>query len=202
MIAWLQGRLIDKQQPGKIVLDVQGVGYDVETSLNTFFKIESIQGDISLHIQTIVREDAFLLYGFIDQAERALFRALIKVNGVGPKVAMAILSSVSPEEFIQSIHQQNTQLLTRLPGIGKKTAERLLVEMKDSVQHLSSSAPEPSRMPSATMSQQEEAISALQSLGYKPQEAALIIRKIDDGQQSSEQLIRLALKSLSVRSGS
>ena len=202
MIAWLQGRLIDKQQPGKIVLDVQGVGYDVETSLNTFFKIESIQGDISLHIQTIVREDAFLLYGFIDQAERALFRALIKVNGVGPKVAMAILSSVSPEEFIQSIHQQNTQLLTRLPGIGKKTAERLLVEMKDSVQHLSYSAPEPSRMPSATMSQQEEAISALQSLGYKPQEAALIIRKIDDGQQSSEQLIRLALKSLSVRSGS
>ncbi|PJD93919.1 MAG: Holliday junction branch migration protein RuvA [Legionella sp.] len=196
MIGWLSGHILDKQQPGKIVLDVNGVGYDLETSLTTFFQIESIKTAVGLHVHTVVREDALLLYGFADQEERTLFRALIKVNGVGPKLAIAILSSISPEDFIQCIHQQNTALLTKLPGIGKKTAERLVVEMKDSIQQFSrhmSSHPHPV----ARMSQQDEAISALEALGYKHQEATALVHKIDDGQKSSEQLIRLALQSLS-----
>ncbi len=120
MIGWLSGQVVDKHQPGKLVVDVNGVGYDVETSLQTFFQLESQRGSINLHIHTIVREDALLLFGFLDKEERALFRALIKVNGVGPKLAMAILSSITPAEFIQCITQQNTLFLTKLPGIGKK----------------------------------------------------------------------------------
>jgi len=201
MIGWLNGRIIDKQHPGKIVLDVNGVGYDVETSLVTFFKIELNEGLIPLHIHTIVREDAFLLYGFSEREERALFRALIKVNGIGPKVAIAILSSISPDEFIQCIHQQNTLMLTKLPGIGKKTAERLVVEMKDSIQQLAYSDVTQFPVIQTNRSHQEEAISALEALGYKHQEASALIRKIDDGQQSCEQLIRLALQSLSIRQG-
>lgn len=200
MIGWLKGVIVDKQQPGKIVLDVNGVGYDLETSLSTFFKIELLEGPVALHVHTVVREDALLLYGFAEKNERSLFRALIKVNGVGPKVAIAILSSISPEEFIQCIHQQNTSVLVRLPGIGKKTAERLVVEMKDSIQHMSySTTTQSAAMPQA--SNQDEAISALEALGYKPQEASALIRKIDDGQHSCEQLIRLALQSLSIRQG-
>ena len=193
MIGWLCGNIVDKQHPGKIVLNVNGVGYDLETSLTTFFQIESYTDTVSLHVHTVVREDALLLYGFAHLDERALFRALIKVNGVGPKVAIAILSSISPDDFIQCILQQNTTMLTKLPGIGKKTAERLVVEMKDSVQQFSPTLQStPQILPS--MSQQEEAISALEALGYKPQEAVTLIRKIDDGQKSSEQLIRLALQ--------
>ena len=201
MIGWLNGRIIDKLQPGKIVLDVNGVGYDVETSLATFFKIELSEGLIALHIHTVVREDAFLLYGFADREERALFRALIKVNGIGPKVAIAILSSVSPDEFIQCIHQQNTHVLTKLPGIGKKTAERLVVEMKDSIKQLAYSDVAQRASTTTHRSDQDEAISALEALGYTHQEARVLIRKIDDGQQSCEQLIRLALQSLSLRQG-
>lgn len=196
MIGWLSGYIIDKQHPGKIVLNVNGVGYDLETSLTTFFELETQTDKVSLHVHTVVREDALLLYGFAHQEERALFRALIKVNGVGPKMAIAILSSITPDEFVQCIQQQNTAMLTRLPGIGKKTAERLVVEMKDSMQQLTSDIAS-HVYASPTMSQQEEAISALSSLGYKPQEAATWVRKLDDGQKTSEQLIRLALQSLS-----
>lgn len=107
MIGWLDGQIIDKHQPGKLVLNVQGVGYDVETSLNTFFQLDNHSGSVGLHIHTIVREDALLLYGFLERQERELFRALIKVNGIGPKLAMSILSSITPNEFIQCIQQEN-----------------------------------------------------------------------------------------------
>ncbi len=196
MIGWLNGRVVDKLNPGKLVLDVNGVGYDVETSLPTFFQVESEFGLIGLHIHTIVREDALLLYGFLDQQERALFRALIKVNGVGPKMAIAILSSISPEEFIQCIYQKNTELLTKLPGIGKKTAERLVVEMKDGLLQLPASKSQQASFPTGMLHQQDEAIKALESLGYKPQEAAKAIHKIDDGSKTCEQLIRQALQVL------
>ncbi len=200
MIGWLSGYIIDKQQPGKIVLNVNGVGYDLETSLTTFFQIESKSEQVSLHVHTVVREDAFLLYGFGNQEERSLFRALIKVNGVGPKMAIAILSSIAPDDFVQCIQQQNTALLTKLPGIGKKTAERLVVEMKDSMRSFSPSLRADALSP-PRMSQHEEAISALEALGYRHQEAATLIRKFDDGQQSCEQLIRLALQSLASKQG-
>lgn len=200
MIGWLNGNVVDKHQPGRLVLDVNGVGYDVETSLNTFFQLESHNKPVGLHIHTVVREDALLLYGFLDKQERALFRALIKVNGVGPKLAMAILSSISPEEFIQCIHQENAALLTKLPGIGKKTAERLVVEMRDSIKQFGEPVAESLHKQSPLIrNSQDEAISALEALGYKPQEALKVVNKIDDGIKSCEQLIREALQHLSSR---
>lgn len=199
MIGWLAGSIIDKSSPGKLVLDVNGVGYDVETSLQSFLQLEHQKDRISLHIHTVVREDALLLYGFLDKQERSLFRALIKVNGVGPKVAMGILSSITPAEFVQSIREKNALVLTRLPGIGKKTAERLLIEMKDNIDQLvideSIIAPQVGH----GIKEQQEAISALEALGYKPQEAMKVVKKIDDGHKSCEQLIRQALQLLAQR---
>lgn len=198
MIGWLNGQIVDKHQPGKLVLDVNGVGYDVETSLNTFFQLGQTDKNVGLHIHTVVREDALLLYGFLDKDERALFRALIKVNGIGPKSAIAILSSISPAEFIQCIQQENAALLTKLPGIGKKTAERLVVEMRDSLKQLSGSQEINVNLP-ASMRSQDEAISALEALGYKQQEAHKVVSKIDDGVKTCEQLIREALQILAAR---
>jgi len=198
MIGWLNGQIVDKHQPGKLVLDVNGVGYDVETSLNTFFQLEQTNKNVGLHIHTVVREDALLLYGFLDKEERSLFRALIKVNGIGPKSAIAILSSISPAEFIQCIQQENAALLTKLPGIGKKTAERLVVEMRDSMKQFAESN-NISMHSSVAMRSQDEAISALEALGYKPQEANKVVGKIDDGLKTCEQLIREALQILSSR---
>ena len=199
MIGWLNGQIVDKHQPGKIVLDVNGVGYDVETSLNTFFQLEGSSSVVGLHIHTVVREDALLLYGFLDKQERSLFRALIKVNGVGPKLAMAVLSSISPNEFIQCIHQENAALLTKLPGIGKKTAERLVVEMRDSIKQFGEVQSDSMHQLKNKMSSQDEAISALEALGYKPQEALKVVSKIDDGTKTCEQLIRESLQILSLR---
>jgi len=199
MIGWLNGQVVDKHHPGKLVLDVNGVGYDVETSLNTFFQLESQNQTIGLHIHTVVREDALLLYGFLDKQERSLFRALIKVNGVGPKLAMAVLSSISPSEFIQCIHQENASLLTKLPGIGKKTAERLVVEMRDSVKQLGEISTDSLALANSPKRSQNEAVSALEALGYKPQEALKVINKIDDGEKTCEQLIREGLQVLSSR---
>ena len=198
MIGWLNGRVIEREAPGKLVINIQGVGYEVETSLPTFFKVEAQEEDIELHIHTIVREDAILLYGFSDKEERALFRALIKVNGVGPKLAIAILSSISPEEFIQSIQEQNTALLTRLPGIGKKTAERLIVEMKDRLQQVLPDGRSAYKQVTANYSgAQREAIQALEALGYKQNEATKAIKQIGNDHQNCEQLIREALRLLS-----
>lgn len=199
MIGWLSGQIVDKYHPGKLVLDVNGVGYDVETSLNTFFQIEEQNKPLGLHIHTVVREDALLLYGFLDKQERSLFRALIKVNGVGPKLAMAILSSISPNEFIQCIAQENAALLTKLPGIGKKTAERLVIEMRDTIKQLDGGSVNASLKQTNDLRNPDEAVSALEALGYKPQEALKTVNKIDDGIKSCEQLIREALQILSSR---
>lgn len=202
MIGWLSGRIIDKLQPGHLVLDVQGVGYDVETSLQTFFQVESqTEHSVSLHIHTLVREDALILYGFFEKSERSLFRALIKVNGVGPKVAMGILSSITPDDFIQSVQLQDINRLTKVPGVGKKTAERLLIEMKDSLKNLV--ALDDRVMPTTSAKSLlrrdvDEAVSALESLGYKHHEALNSVKRVDDQKMSCEELIRQALKSLYV----
>lgn len=197
MIGWLKGMVIDNHIPGKLVLDVNGVGYDVETSLQTFFNIDTQQPSLGLHIHTVVREDALLLYGFADKLERSLFRELIKVNGIGPKAAMNILSSISVHEFIHCIEQQNALQLTRLPGIGKKTADRLVVEMRDSIKNLPfTTVSDLGVQPVLVGSVQDEAASALEALGYKQQEALKVIRKIDDGNKTCEQLIRQALQAL------
>ena len=196
MIGHLSGKIINKKQPGKLLIDVNGVGYNVETSLNTFLQLENNFDRINLHIHMIVREDAMILFGFLEEFERSMFRALIKINGIGPKVAMAILSNISPHELIECILQNNLSRLTKLPGIGKKTAERLLIEMKDKLNNL----PIPNinvNIKNAPRASITEAISALEALGYKTQSAENIIKKIDDGNMSCEQLIRLALKQLS-----
>ncbi|WP_454783096.1 Holliday junction branch migration protein RuvA [Legionella sp. WA2022007384] len=199
MIGWLDGQIIDKHQPGKLVLNVHGVGYDVETSLNTFFQLDSLNGSVGLHIHTVVREDALLLYGFLERQERELFRALIKVNGIGPKLAMSILSSITPNEFIQCIQQENASILMKLPGIGKKTAERLVVEMRDSMKQFSMSASASLNKSLPIMSGQDEAVCALEALGYRPQEALKAVNKVNDNSKSCEQLIRDALQVLAAR---
>jgi holliday junction DNA helicase RuvA len=197
MIGWLKGRIVDKREPGKLVLDVQGVGYDVETSLPSFFQVEMLEEPIELHIHTLVREDAIILYGFTALEERRLFRALIRVNGVGAKLAIAILSSMRPDEFVRCIRQENATLLTKLPGIGKKTAERLVVEMKDRLGDINFTDNTPHA--NAQIGHTDEAIKALEALGYKPQEAHKVISALDDGEKTCEQLIREALQGLAMR---
>lgn len=198
MIGWLRGHILDKSQPGKLVLDVNGVGYDIETSLQTFFQVESEKGPLGLHIHTLVREDALILFGFLDKQERTLFRMLIKVNGVGPKMAIAILSSINPFEFIQCIKQSNALLLTKLPGIGKKTAERLIIEMKDSIGQCTGFESNMSFQNIMPPTIEEEAICALEALGYKKNEAAAVVKKVE-GASTCEQIIRQALQHLSIR---
>jgi Holliday junction DNA helicase RuvA len=194
MIGWIKGQIVDRPEIRKLVVETQGVGYDVETSLTTFFQLESNPDVITLHIHTIVREDAFLLYGFLDKQERALFRLLIKVNGIGPKLAMGILSSISPSDFYACVQADAADRLIRIPGVGKKTAERILVELKDKIKEFIN-------VPSSTLTThstaQSEATSALEALGYKTQEAIKMIKAVDSGQLSCEQLIREALRRVS-----
>lgn len=190
MISFLRGKIIDKSEPGKFVIDVNGVGYEVDTSLTTFFLLENYPDDVSLYIHMVVREDALLLYGFKDQMERALFRGLIKVNGIGPKLAITILSSMQPEEFNKAIEKQDDGALAKIPGIGKKTAQRLVIEMKGSISKLSEGV---FITLQDTNSTEYEAVQALIALGYKQNEAINAVKKVFNVQKSSEQLIKEAL---------
>lgn len=202
MIGWLQGKIIDKTESGHLVLNVQGVGYDIDISLQTYVQLNLQSNEtVSLYIHTVVREDAIILFGFWDKMERTLFRTLIKVNGIGPRVAMAILSSAPPAEIIQMIQMQDMARLTQVPGIGKKTAERLLVELKDVLKffkdsEITLSLPGTADLVDSRSHALQEAVSALEALGYKPQEAYQTVHKIDDQQMSCEELIRQALKQL------
>lgn len=203
MISFLSGTLVEKAAP-LLVLDVNGVGYEVQASLNTFSALPKIGGDIRLLTHFVVREDAQLLYGFADAAERQLFRTLIKVNGVGPKLALAILSGMDAAMFSRCILAADVASLTRLPGVGKKTAERLIVEMKDRLREWhEESASGTSQMDvggELRVSQPlmlAEAENALVSLGYKPVEASKALAKLDFALiESSEDAIRAALKTM------
>ncbi|MCC5791029.1 MAG: Holliday junction branch migration protein RuvA [Legionellaceae bacterium] len=199
MIGRLQGIIVDKIQPGKLVIDVNGVGYDVETTLPTFFTLESQSGLVVLLIHTVVREDAFLLYGFHDAKERACFRALIKINGVGPKLAIAILSSMSPPELMQAIMQADLPRLNTIPGVGKKTAERLLIELKGLPEQVGIQLGDVALPIGSSAVQAEEASAALLALGYKLPAVEKAMKVVNDGQKSCEQLIRESLKWLSVK---
>lgn len=197
MIGWLSGEIQARQRPGQFIIAVHGVGYEVETSLPTYTQLECHSGPVSFHIHTIVREDAFLLYGFLDHQEQSLFRALIKINGVGPKLAMTILSSITPQEFIHAVMHQDKNRLAKVPGIGKKTAERLVLEMKDSLKQFegtigSVAQIEMPKLGSVTI--REEATQALESLGYKSQDVWKLMTQLDDGNKSCEQLVREGLQ--------
>ena len=194
MIAWLEGILLEKQSPS-LVMNVGGVGYELEVPTPTFAELPAINETISLYIHMVVREDAQLLFAFTTAQQRDLFRSLIKVNGVGPKVGLAVLSTMSIQELLQSMVDEDYTPLTKVPGIGKKTAQRLLVEMKDRLPKDFANVTLDART-SAGSSDRRDAISALVSLGYKDRDASRIIRALPE-ELSSEELIRQALRHLS-----
>ncbi len=198
MIGFLRGKLIHKAPP-LLLLDVQGVGYEVEAPMTTFYNLPATGTEILLHTHLVVREDAHILFGFSTEADRTMFRTLIKVNGVGPKLALTILSGQTAEEFHRCIYNNDTQALVRLPGVGKKTAERLVIEMRDRLPDLGDGG-DSALQPVVTMQNlgaanpKQEAISALCSLGYKSADAAKMVQTIPAEGLSCEEIIRLALQ--------
>ncbi len=193
MIGFLRGILLEKRPPG-LVLDVNGVGYEIQAPMSTFYHLPEINQIVTLLTHLTIREDAHLLFGFYHRQERDLFRALIKVNGVGPKLALAILSGITAAEFVQCVQNHDISRLVLIPGIGKKTAERLIIETRDALGPCSLQTP---AMAPISEEQQyiDDAISALVALGYKPQEAQKAIQLVAKNGHGSEELIRLALQS-------
>jgi len=189
MIGFLRGVILRKQPP-HLLIDVHGVGYEVEAPMSTFYNLTEAGGEITLFTHLVVREDAQVLFAFGTEAERRFFRSLIRVNGVGPKLALTILSGISVDGFVRCVRENDTAALTRLPGIGKKTAERLVVEMRDRLDE----AGAPATLTGAAAHPRDEALSALVSLGYKPQEASHMLQAIKETGLSSEELIRRALQ--------
>lgn len=196
MIGRIRG-IIAVKQPPYMLLDVNGVGYEIEAPMTTFYALPEVGTEIQIYTHLIVREDAHLLYGFGSENERRLFRTLIKVNGVGAKMALTILSGMESNDFALCIQQGDTDRLTKLPGVGKKTAERLVVEMRDRLEDWNAlpAAGDPVMMAQSKKEEPtEEAISALIALGYRPQEASRFVHGVATGEMSSEQIIRAALK--------
>ena len=193
MIGRLRGQ-IAQISPQQLLIDVGGVGYEVEISLNTFAALADVKSEAVVFTHLVVREDAQLLFGFSSADERELFRTLIKVNGVGPKMALAILSGLDAASFAACILDGDVKTLTGLPGVGKKTAERLIIEMRDKVTTLAGEhRPE---IDAVTANIADDAEAALIGLGYRPQEAALALSKLEDPGQDLEALIKQALKIL------
>lgn len=198
MINRLRGILIEKQPPILLVEVADAFTYEVQTSMHTFYQLPECGEKVFLYTQFIVREDGHFLFGFSTLDERALFNQLLKVNGVGPKVALGLLSKIEVSEFIRCVEQQNIHALQAVPGIGKKTAERLMIEMRDRLKNLSHNQSKlsiESTIPSLHHNQQD-AIAALVALGYKNQEASCAVLQIKDHSLSLEAIIRQALTSV------
>jgi Holliday junction DNA helicase RuvA len=193
VISRLQGQLIEKQPP-VLVVDIQGVGYEVEAPMSTFYKV-TLGGPVTLFVHQVVREDAHLLYGFATREERDMFRMLLKVNGVGPKMALAILSGMEADAFAACVRQNDVATLTRIPGVGKKTAERLVMELRDRVGDGSSGLPTFGGV-ELPATPERDAITALIALGYKAAEAERAVGRIKLDNASAEDLIRQALKGM------
>lgn len=198
MIGQLRGKLLEKQPP-TLMIDVNGVGYLLQAPLSTFFVLPQLGAEITLRTHFIVREDAHLLFGFATKEECSLFQEIIKVNGIGPKVALAILSGLSPQEFIDVIVYEDISRLKTIPGIGTKTAERLLIELKDRLPKLGADFKVKMRFPEnigGGFEPLEEAIAALVALGYKPIEATKAVKKVQNTSQNCEFIIKEALQGL------
>jgi Holliday junction DNA helicase RuvA len=194
MIGSVRGRIASKTPP-QLMVDVGGLGYELEAPMSTFFHLPAVGEEVSLLTHLVVREDAHILYAFATEAERRLFRSLIKVSGVGPKIALALLSGISVEAFSRCVVNEDITALTKVPGIGRKTAERLIIEMRDRLK-----APETSTgaLPVATAASPEsEAYDALIALGYRPAEATRLLKAAGPGTHSTEELIRRALQGAS-----
>lgn len=193
MIGQLRGILAAKKPP-YLIVDVHGVGYELQASMTTIYTLPMVGSEVFLYTHFVVREDAQLLYAFADETERLVFKQLIKVSGVGPKLALTILSGMNVANFVQCIETGDSSRLVKLPGVGKKTAERLIVEMKDKFdQQLGSNLHNFSEI---ALDGSHDAISALVALGYKQQDAQSTIRKIYVENADSQTLIRLALQSM------
>ena len=195
MIAWLKGELLEKQAPG-LVLNVNGVGYELEAPMSTFYDLPEVGAQATVFVHMVVREDAQLLFGFISKQQREMFRSLIRVNGVGPKVALAVLSTLSAQELLQCMANEDVTQLCRVPGIGKKTAQRLVVEMKDRLEKEFGDVALEVSAGESSSNNSRDAIDALVALGYKNAEASRVVKSLDSS-ISSEELIRQALRVLS-----
>ncbi|MEQ8233580.1 MAG: Holliday junction branch migration protein RuvA [Gammaproteobacteria bacterium] len=199
MIGRISGILLEKKPP-LLVVDCNGVGYEIEAPMTTIWALPEPNERVALYTHLAVRDDAHLLYGFASEGERALFRALLKVNGVGTKMALVILSGMTADEFAACVHANDTARLTALPGVGKKTAERLIVELRDRVGHFAdSAAPLPGQARAAGTpggDAASDAVSGLIALGYKPQDASRYVHALDCTDMTSEAIIREVLKSL------
>lgn len=206
MIGNIRGIILEKQPP-EILIEAGGVGYEVQVPMTSFYQLPEVGQEASLCIHFVVREDAQLLFGFANKQERAVFRELIKASGVGPKLALTILSGMNAQQFMQCVSMEDVTGLTKLPGVGKKTAERLLIEMRDRLTKLAKSEGyaetvhlSPDLSVENTFVQRsdakEEALSALIALGYKPAQASKVINSVFQTDISSEQLIRDALKAM------
>jgi Holliday junction DNA helicase RuvA len=195
MIGFLRGRIAVKQPP-LLVLDVNGVGYEMEAPMSTYYGLAGVGTEVTLFTHLVVREDAHILYGFATEQERRLFRSLLKVSGVGPRIAIGILSGISVDAFQRCVETQDVAILTRIPGVGRKTAERLLIEMRDRVHVLGESvAVTPVGNGRGESSPEGEAYGALIALGYKPAEATKLIKSVDAANATTEDIIRRALQS-------
>jgi len=195
VIGRITGILLEKQPP-QLLIDVQGVGYELEAPMSTFYQLPANGEKVVLHTHMVVREDAQLLYGFYAESERSMFRSLIRINGVGPKLALTILSGVSADEFTRCIMENDARALTALPGVGKKTAERLIVELRDKLDSDVSlpAAATPACVTPAPTNPVSDAVSALIALGYKAQEASRMVRAVDSDGLSTEAIIKAALQ--------
>jgi holliday junction DNA helicase RuvA len=201
LIGFLRGKLAAKHPPA-LLLDVNGVGYEVEAPMSTFYGLPGVGAEVGLFTHLVVREDAHVLFGFGTERERSLFRELIKVSGVGPRIALGILSGATVDEFHRCVEAQDAAALTRIPGIGRKTAERLIVEMRDRLKALAGGTPFEIKGPSgngapAAPNPHAEAFSALVALGYKPPEVTRLLQKVDPAVTTTEELIRHALRAAS-----
>lgn len=194
MIGSIRGIILHKAPPC-IVVEAHGVGYELQAPMTTFYQLPAEQQPVLLWTHLAIREDAHQLYGFIERQDRELFRQLIKVNGVGPKLALGILSSIERQAFLTAVQQQASEVLVNLPGIGKKTAERLLIECKDLLKHWLD-APQVNTALATAPGSVQDAIDALASLGYKPQIAKQAVEKIYQDGQPVEMLIRKALQQM------
>jgi len=201
MIALLRGRVLDKQ-PNRIILDVSGVGYDVQIPLSTFYEVGEEGTEVSLRIYTHVREDALQLYGFISDVERQVFERLIGISGIGPKLAIAVLSGMDSRELIVAVQRADVARLTGIPGIGKKTAERIVLELKDRLTQLAAPAVVGPAAPSTGDRLRIDLLSALQNLGYHRQQVERVITSVTSAGDAAaanvtfEQALRNALREL------
>jgi Holliday junction DNA helicase RuvA len=195
MIGLLRGTILDKQPP-QLLLDVNGVGYEVDAPMTTFYDLPDVGAEVMLFTHLAVREDAHTLYGFAKRTDRDLFRKLLKVNGVGARLALTILSGMETRIFITCVQAGDASALVKLPGIGKKTAERLIIELRDRLELAADAVAAAATAPAIAASPVEDAVSALVGLGYKPQDASRMVRSLETANLSSEEIIRGALQAV------